>query len=175
SDPTVNAREPSNDYLNLPGNFDNAGSGTDEGSGGEGRENSDDEEHLPPPVPRSHRPIGQPIDNQFTPRTEELKLALQFKKALEAASLDNGDLDAEQLFNLRNPAEHPPLIDDDNLLLSLKLFISTSNASNQVYTDVRADIMDTFPEADILSHTAAHYLIWKHVHSAKSHGITQCT
>ncbi|KAF8074615.1 hypothetical protein FPV67DRAFT_1354269, partial [Lyophyllum atratum] len=85
---------------------------------------------------------------------EELKIALQFKKALEAASLENGDLDADQLHNLRNPPQTVLNIDDRDLLLSLKLFISTTNASDQVYTDIRADIMDDDPGRAILSHAA---------------------
>ncbi|KAF8068691.1 hypothetical protein FPV67DRAFT_1415071, partial [Lyophyllum atratum] len=101
-----------------------------------------------------HRPVEQHIDDDFVPRTDELNLALQFKKALQAASLENGDLDADQLYNLRNPPQEVLKIDDKDLLLSIKLFISTTNASDQVYTDVRADIMEDQPGRDILSHAA---------------------
>ncbi|KAF5386899.1 hypothetical protein D9615_001883 [Tricholomella constricta] len=114
----------------------------------------EDDEDLLPPVLYSNRPVGEEINDDFIPRTEDLRIALEFKRALEAASLDNGDLDAAQIHALRNPTQQVLTIDDRDLLLSLKLFISTSNSSNQTYTDVRADIMDHHPEDAILSHAA---------------------
>jgi hypothetical protein len=95
-----------------------------------------DEEQLPPPVPPQNRPVGEPVNNDFVPRTEELWIALTFKKALEAASFDNGDLDDNQIFLLQNPTEGVPVIEDNALLLSLKLFMSTTLASEQVYSNI---------------------------------------
>lgn len=94
------------------------------------------------------------IDIDFVPRTAELRMALEFQKALENASLDNGDLDKDQLHQLRNPTESSPTIDDEDLFLSLKLFLSTSNASEEVYNSVRADVMDRHPDDNVLSHSA---------------------
>ncbi|KAF8060904.1 hypothetical protein FPV67DRAFT_1423054, partial [Lyophyllum atratum] len=66
----------------------------------------------------------------------------------------NRDLNVEQLYTLWNPPQKVLHIDDKDLLLSLKLFISTTNASDQVYINVRANIMEDDPSRQILSHAA---------------------
>lgn len=91
---------------------------------------------------------GYEIDADVVPRTQELKIALDFNRFIAGATLENGDLGVEELESLLNPARDIPEIDSDDLLLSLKLFLSTTNASNQVYHDVRNDIMDVHPRTN---------------------------
>jgi hypothetical protein len=43
------------------------------------------------------------------------------------------------------------LLDDPDLLFSLRLFLSTTSASDQVYNDVRSDILNRHPEDNVLS------------------------
>ncbi|KDR65528.1 hypothetical protein GALMADRAFT_81760, partial [Galerina marginata CBS 339.88] len=83
---------------------------------------------------------------------EDLQNALEFKRALEKASLDNGDLDAEELDRLRNPVTKPVDIDDRDVLLSIKLFLSTSNASDQIYKNIHKNVVEDSPDCNILSH-----------------------
>lgn len=105
-------------------------------------------------TPLGEREPLQPLADDFVPHVEELKIALEFQQALKHASLDNGDLDTESLARLRNPPQTLFELPDPDVLLSLKLFISTTNASNQTYTDVCADIADVHPEITPLSHAA---------------------
>ncbi|KAF8870456.1 hypothetical protein BD779DRAFT_1418341, partial [Infundibulicybe gibba] len=90
----------------------------------------------------------------FVPHTEDMKIAMEFQQALRRASLDNGDLDAELLNNLRNPVQELLTIRDNDILLSIRLFLSTTNASERVYHEVRADITERYPDSKILSHSA---------------------
>jgi hypothetical protein len=86
------------------------------------------------------------------PKIEDLRIALEFKRALEKASLDNGDLDDEELERLRNPVTQIVDIDDRDVLLSIKLFLSTSNASDQTYKNIHKDLVEDSPHRKILSH-----------------------
>lgn len=102
---------------------------------------------TPPPGPRTELSI----DPDLIPRTDELKISLAFYRALQDANLENGDLDEDEVNRLRNPVQHVDEIDDKDVLLSLKLFLSTTRASNQVYADVRTSMQEVYPEHEILS------------------------
>ncbi|KAG6913641.1 hypothetical protein DXG01_005369, partial [Tephrocybe rancida] len=143
-----------------PPNVDNIDTGRNNTPpAGVAEEEHDEEEDLPPPVPTADRCPEFAINDTFVPRTEELRITLEFKKSIENAFLDNGDLDAEQLRTLRFPPQHVPAIDNHHILLSLKLFVSTTIAANQVYTNVRADIMEMHPEDALLTHAAVKKLV----------------
>ncbi|TEB31524.1 hypothetical protein FA13DRAFT_1629032, partial [Coprinellus micaceus] len=81
----------------------------------------------------------------------ELDVSIKFWRALEAASLDNGDLTEDQLHRLQNPT---PFVEslDANETLSLKLFLSSRNAAETVYRDVRLDLLDENPDRNLLSY-----------------------
>ena len=86
------------------------------------------------------------------PSVDTLKTSIEFQRALEEASLDNGDLDVDKLYQLRHPNQNESnLLDDPDVLFSLRLFLSTTSASDQVYNDVRSDIVNRHPEDNILS------------------------
>ncbi|KAF8174374.1 hypothetical protein BJ912DRAFT_885511, partial [Pholiota molesta] len=96
--------------------------------------------------------LGQELAGiDFVPCTEELKMALAFARALEEADLENGDLTTAQLSRLQNPIKEVVEINDHDTLLSLKLFLSTSNSSEHVYKSVREDLNESNPDQDILS------------------------
>ncbi len=80
---------------------------------------------------------------------------MEFKCALEKASLNNGDLDEDNLLWLHNPITSIININDRDLLLSIKLFLSTSNASDQTYKNIYKDLLDDSPDRKILSHAQA--------------------
>ncbi|KAF5342644.1 hypothetical protein D9611_001231 [Ephemerocybe angulata] len=84
----------------------------------------------------------------------ELETALKFRRALEAASLENGDLSTEQVERLRSPTEFVETLDPDTKH-ALKLYLSTHGASEQVYRDVRLDILDDDSSRDIPSYEGA--------------------
>jgi len=90
----------------------------------------------------------------FIPFIDDLKNSLEFQRAFQLATLANGDLDDDQIELLRNPVERISKIDDDSILLSRKLFLSTLSASNQVYEGVRSNIMEIHPDDALLSYKA---------------------
>lgn len=100
------------------------------------------------------REPDEPLSDDFVPHVEELRIAREFRLALEKATLNNGDLDAETLTRIRNPPQHIFELPDTDILLSLKLFISTTNASQQAYTDICSDITEVHPDITLLSHAA---------------------
>jgi hypothetical protein len=70
---------------------------------------------------------------------EELKVAQQFISALQAATLDDDNgLDPEAKDRLRNPITEPVVLDDPHLRAGIKLFLNTTNASDEIFKDVRS-------------------------------------
>jgi len=116
---------------------------------------SDSEVNTPNQQPSGNPSLATPeysIPPDFTPRVDSLKTSLAFQRALEGASLDNGDLGVDDVYRLRHPVQNEiNLLDDPDLLLSLRLFLSTTSASDQVYNDVRSDMLERHPEDNILS------------------------
>jgi hypothetical protein len=109
-----------------------------------------DESHDVHDAPGEPRPES-PIEHEFVPAVQELKLSLEFIKALKNASLDNGDLMAATLDRLRNPPEHVLQI-DKNKLHSLRQFLGVQNASQQIYTHFRDTHNACFSEYPMLSY-----------------------
>jgi hypothetical protein len=90
----------------------------------------------------------------LVPAVDELRCALEFIQALWEASLDSDGLDNDVLVQLCHPPQEPFEFVDPDLQLSLKLFISTTNSSQQTYTDICLDILEWHPDDPILSHAA---------------------
>ncbi len=86
-----------------------------------------------------------------TANLQDLQVALLFIKDLQNASLDNGKIDAETLHRIRNPIPQPLTIDDQDLLFSIKLFLSTSAASQQVYNSTRDAVLERHPDDPVLT------------------------
>ena len=104
--------------------------------------------------PASNLPVAPDysIPPNLTPRVDNLKTSVAFQRALEGASLGNGDLDVDAVYHLHHPIQNESnLVDDPDLLFSLRLFLSTTSASDQVYNDVRSDVLNRHPEDKILS------------------------
>lgn len=79
---------------------------------------------------------------------QEIKTALAFIDALKTASLDNGGLDNDTADALRHPPEHLLDVSDRFLRLSIDLFLSVSNASQETYNTTRNAIIRCFPESE---------------------------
>jgi hypothetical protein len=90
-----------------------------------------EEEFLGPQI--GQLPMEEP---EIVATLEELKIAQDFIEGLRNASLDNDGLDQELLENLRNPIqEQLDLSKKPGLRASIELFIDTTTASEQVYTN----------------------------------------
>ncbi|KAJ7833395.1 hypothetical protein B0H13DRAFT_1491760, partial [Mycena leptocephala] len=59
---------------------------------------------------------------------------------------------------LRNPPEHPPVLDADERL-SIDLFLSISNASVEAYNSIRDVILRLHPDDTVLSYHAVKKLV----------------
>ena len=88
----------------------------------------------------------------FVPAVDELKVALDFIQATEAADLENGDLDPASLAQLRNPPQETLIIEDENELLSLKYFLATIDASQHTYINLRNVHNERYPADSLLSY-----------------------
>lgn len=82
---------------------------------------------------------------------DDLRVARDFINGLHAASLDDENLPNEVLEHLRHPIQEPLDIDDPDIRLSIDLFLSVSNASQETYSSVRAAILRRYPNSQILS------------------------
>jgi hypothetical protein len=104
------------------------------------------------PIPESATTDNGTPESEPVAHVEDLKIALQFIKALQNATLDNDELPGDVRERLRHAIQEPLDTDDPYLRLSIDLFLSVSNASQDTYTSVRKAITRCFPEAEILSY-----------------------
>ncbi|KAF8156680.1 hypothetical protein B0H34DRAFT_675119 [Crassisporium funariophilum] len=99
--------------------------------------------HAPTPAPAPLLPeFDDSLDPGLEPTIKNLRTSLEFCCALEAALLDNGDLSVEDVHRLRHPVEKIIEIDNPNVLLLLRLFVSTTSASDKVYNNIQEDILE---------------------------------
>jgi len=81
------------------------------------------------------------MDPEFVPLVDELRASIDFIKALRCASLDKGALTKDALARLHHP-QHVLEIEDPNELYSLKQYLATQNASQQMYHDIHSNHND---------------------------------
>jgi hypothetical protein len=86
------------------------------------------------------------------PQVAELLTSGQFINALKAATLDDGNLDEDVLRRLREPLIEIADVSDPDFRLSLNLFLSTANASEETYNNSRAAVLRHHPDDKILSY-----------------------
>ncbi|KIJ30139.1 hypothetical protein M422DRAFT_268386 [Sphaerobolus stellatus SS14] len=71
-------------------------------------------------------PLTDLFDASFIPAVDDIRLSVEFIRALQAAKLDNGDLDPIILERLRNPPDQQLKIEDEDELYFLEQFLATS-------------------------------------------------
>ena len=130
--------------------------GLGEVPGGEGME-------APEPDIEGNAPqVEEPGHQVLNPsRIEHLRFAQEFIHQVSHATLDNGRLDDLTIDYLRYPEEGPVNISDPDTRLSLDIFLSCNNASEQTYTDIRHAILTCLPDACILSYYDVKNLVAK--------------
>jgi hypothetical protein len=84
--------------------------------------------------------VLNPFDalNEIEPQLADLQFSQEFMRGIQNATIGNTPLSDAARERLRHPLKHVPALSDDDLL-SIKYFLSTRNASEQVYNDVVAD------------------------------------
>ncbi|KAF8270602.1 hypothetical protein EI94DRAFT_1570823 [Lactarius quietus] len=94
-----------------------------------------------------------------TSRIDSIKVAQDFIKEIQAATLDNGNLDDDLIECLCNPPEHTADISDPNVRLSLDLFLAVTNASEETYKLCRDAILHRYPDSGVLSYYSVKKLV----------------
>lgn len=84
---------------------------------------------------------------------EQFRISQEFVDALRNASLDNSQLEPDDLDRLWNPSrESLDLTEDPDLCLSIDLFLAVGNASQETYNSARAAILRRHPNDNVLSY-----------------------
>ncbi|KIK91208.1 hypothetical protein PAXRUDRAFT_35033 [Paxillus rubicundulus Ve08.2h10] len=83
-----------------------------------------------------------------TAHIDDLWDSLKFIQMIKNVSLDDehAQLDAETIYQLQNPPEETPQLDDLDLQLSLKILLATDNAAEETYTKVQEVFQQEIPE-----------------------------
>jgi hypothetical protein len=116
-------------------------------------ESSSDQSHSEPDNPPYDQTTSEPaIESGFVPSVDELKTSIEFICALKSASLDSGDLDAEALTRLQNPAEHVLEVSNPNNLFSLEQYLATQGPSQDTYMRICENHNKRYPGNEILSY-----------------------
>jgi hypothetical protein len=129
------------------------------------------EPNLSEPQAAGSEPPGPNLDIDALVESatlESIKMTLDFIRELKTASLDDGHLASDVLERLRNPPSGPMELAPDERL-SLKLFLSIQNTSQQVYSSIKKAIECRYPESHILTYDRAKQL------TAKISGISPIT
>ncbi|KAF8262723.1 hypothetical protein EI94DRAFT_1553155, partial [Lactarius quietus] len=90
---------------------------------------------------------------------DSIKVAQDFIKEIQAATLDNRNLDDALIDRLRNPPEYPADISDPNVQLSLDLFLAVTNASEETYKLCHDAILRRYPDSGVLSYYSVKKLV----------------
>ncbi len=105
----------------------------------------------PPTTPFSGDDERDAVPNNNS-RIEHIKLAFDYIKEIENATLENGKLEESVINRLRNPLEGEVDISDPDTRLSLDLYLACVNASEDTYNNARIAILRRFPECNVLSY-----------------------
>ncbi|KAJ7017467.1 hypothetical protein C8F04DRAFT_1244092 [Mycena alexandri] len=112
-------------------------------------------------MPRAPSPTDNPgVQPDLTVRVEDFQITNHFINALRDARLDDPaeNLDPDIIEQIRNPPQNPPTLTPDERL-SIDLFLSITNASEQTYHSVRDAILRRHPDDNILSYYTVKKLI----------------
>ncbi|KAJ6565791.1 hypothetical protein DFH09DRAFT_1472439, partial [Mycena vulgaris] len=98
-------------------------------------------------------PFAELLDS--IPTREDLRITMEFIRGLRDAKLEDEDLGEEVMHRLRHPLHRSEDVSKDpDLLHSLRLFLATTNASVQTYTDAANAAREHHPDDEILSYAA---------------------
>ncbi|KIY48820.1 hypothetical protein FISHEDRAFT_27947, partial [Fistulina hepatica ATCC 64428] len=83
---------------------------------------------------------------------DDVRTALHYIQLLRAATLENGDLTADDIESLQNPPSSIPAeLYDPDFHLSLDAFLACGNASSDVYTAFRAAVLRRYEDSGMLT------------------------
>jgi hypothetical protein len=105
-------------------------------------------------MPRPPRDVPNDADRFDGPPTHiyDIKIALAFIDKIKSASLDDENHDTTILQRLRHPYQHPLDVHDPDLRLSIDLFLSVNDSSQDTYNRAHDAILRRHPDDAILSY-----------------------
>jgi hypothetical protein len=121
--------------------------------------------------PDSPEPGGIPIPGIPDPELDQLPdvvpvladiiIASKFVELLKTASLDNEvkELSPAVLHQIRHPAEEVLTVEDPDHRLSIDVYLSVTNASEETYNSTRTAILRRYPDSGMLTYHGVKQLI----------------
>ncbi|KAF8224560.1 hypothetical protein L208DRAFT_1062834, partial [Tricholoma matsutake] len=84
---------------------------------------------------------------------DELKMMAEFIKALKGATLEQGNMQPEDIEHLC-AADLTPVVDvtDKHFVKALKTFFSTTNSSQATYNNIHSAMLECYPDDPFLSY-----------------------
>ena len=119
-----------------------------------------DKEHTVDSVFEIEHACIEDLPADFVPNIDELRIALEFIRAVQFASLDNGDLPPAVVMWLKDPLQEVLQIHDLDELYSLKQYLAIQGASQQTYITVHNNHNEQFPESPMLSYVDKKVAEW---------------
>ena len=103
-------------------------------------------------IPADSIPLSDDITVGLRSTVDELRKTAHFINALRDATLEQSNMQQEDIDRLR-AAEHDPCHDvmDKHFLKAFRVFLSTTNASQATYDGVRSSMLDCYPDDPFLS------------------------
>ena len=83
---------------------------------------------------------------------ECIKIAQQFIQHLKDATLDNSDMNPDDVDTLRNPPNYALDLTEPGLLLSIKIFMALTNALEDAYRSTRDAILEEHPDDNVYTY-----------------------
>ncbi|KAJ3715484.1 hypothetical protein C8R42DRAFT_645872 [Lentinula raphanica] len=87
--------------------------------------------------------VAPPVESAI----EDIRVIQEFIESIRNATLENGKLDGLTIQRLRNPIQVPVDIPDEEVRLSLDLYLAATNSSEDSYKATREAILRRYPDA----------------------------
>lgn len=103
-------------------------------------------------TPSGPRTLGSPLLLGLDSQIEDLRMTAQFIDALRDATLEQSNMQSNDIEQL-HAAEPNPLLDvtDSHFVKALRTFLSTTNSLQATYNDIRSTMLLCYPDNPFLS------------------------
>ncbi|KAF8981244.1 hypothetical protein BDQ17DRAFT_1549544 [Cyathus striatus] len=122
------------------------------------------EEHYDqdlPPLQQGVQEEDDPVEENadVLSNIESVRIPQQLIKEIKDATLENGNLDKDTIFHLRNPIEEPVDVSDPAIQLSIDFFLAVTNASQETYDAIQDAYLRHHLEESLLSYYCVKKLV----------------
>ncbi|TFY76397.1 hypothetical protein EWM64_g7614 [Hericium alpestre] len=102
-----------------------------------------------------HEDVCEPMADAALSQIDDIRITQHFIEAMRNASLEHDNLPPDVICRLSDkPLSHPPIINDPDIMLSIKTYLATTSGSQEIYNEVQASIAEYphNPPIQLLSH-----------------------